>query len=339
MDAARWPGAVAVSGGGDSVALMLLLAEWAKAGRRAPPVVLVVDHGLRKGSSADARKAAAWARKAGLKTHLLSWKGAKPRAGIEAEARRARYRLMGVWCRAHGIAFLYLAHTLEDQAETFLLRLARGSGLDGLSAMRAAAPYPLPGFDGLTLVRPLLDTSRSQLRTLLTARGHPWLDDPMNEDPRFARVRFRRAAAGLAELGLLPARLTAAAKHMARARAALEEATETWLGTGCRIEAGRVLVDGRALARSPEEIGLRALAQLLGSVSGQAYRPRFERLERLFTAIRVGEFSAARTLHGCRIAMAAGRDAIFGPGTLTIVREPGRKTGRAQIARQPGHQN
>ncbi|HXL99060.1 MAG TPA: tRNA lysidine(34) synthetase TilS [Rhizomicrobium sp.] len=331
MDAPRWPGAVAVSGGGDSMALMLLLKSWAKAAKLPPPIVLVVDHGLRKGSAADARKAVAWTRTSGLKAHLLPWKGAKPHADIEAGARAARYRLMGTWCQAHDIAFLYVAHTLEDQAETFMLRLARGSGIDGLSAMGAIAPYPLPGFDGLTLVRPLLEFPRADLRAFLKRRARAWLDDPMNEDPRFARVRLRRAAGSLSELGLSPERLAGAARHLARARRALEDATGAWLSAASRSQAGHVLLDGRALAEVPEEIGLRALARVLGAVSGQAYRPRFERLERLLAAISSGEF-AARTLHGCRIGPAAKRDAIFGPGTLTIVREPGRKTERARSA-------
>jgi len=322
MARAPWPGAAAVSGGGDSLALMLLLADWAKAGDRPPPNVLIVDHGLREGSTGDARKTAQWARAAGLHPHVLSWRGKKPDADVEAVAREARYRLMGAWCEKQGVRALFVAHTLEDQAETFLLRLARGSGLDGLSAMRALAPWP--GHGDLALVRPLLDFTRGELREFLQARRQPWLDDPMNEDPRFARVKLRRAAPELAALGLSPQRLSAAARHLARARTALEAATDAWLTRSCRFEGGRAVVDGKALAELPAEIGLRALAHVLGRVSGQAYRPRFERLERLYAAIGSGEFRAARTLHGCRIGPAARRDALFGPGTLTILREPGR---------------
>ena len=324
MTGTPWPGAIAVSGGGDSLALMLLLADWTKAGHLAPPVVLIVDHGLRKGSQRDVRQAAQWARAAGLKPHVLSWKGRKPGADIEAAARQARYRLMGEWCRRNGIRALYVAHTLEDQAETFLLRLARGSGLDGLCAMAALAPYPLPGFGDLALARPLLDFSRAELRAFLKAHNQDWLDDPMNEDPRFARVKLRQAAPELAALGLSPRRLSAAARHLARARAALDAATDVWLKQCCLFEAGGAFVDGNALARIPAEIGLRGLAHVLGRVSGQTYRPRFERLERLYAAIVAGQLQAARTLHGCRIGPAARSAALFGPGTLTILRERGR---------------
>ncbi|HEY2071180.1 MAG TPA: tRNA lysidine(34) synthetase TilS [Rhizomicrobium sp.] len=318
MDAGLWPGAVAVSGGGDSLALMHLLADWAKAQKRVAPVVLIVDHRLREGSSKDAKQAARWAREAGLESHVLVWRGDKPDGDVEAAAREARYSLMGTWCRKHGLGFLYVAHTLEDQAETFLLRLARGSGLDGLSAMRS--PSPFPGFDNLKLVRPLLAMRRAELRSYLESRGQGWLEDPMNGDPRFARVKMRRAAPELAELGLTPERLAAAASHLGRARAALERDVELWLSKACRFEASRALVDGAALAEAPREIALRALAHILGRISGHAYRPRFERLERLYAAILQGG-GAARTLHGCRIGKPAKRDAIFGPGTLTIVRE------------------
>jgi tRNA(Ile)-lysidine synthase len=210
----QWPGAVAVSGGGDSLALMLMLA---RAKKKPAPIVLTVDHGLRPDSAKDAKAVLQAAKKLGLEAHLLQWKGAKPKSDIEAAAREARYRLMGEWCAKHKIGALYLAHTLEDQAETFLLRLARGSGLDGLSAMQEVAPFPLPGYGELKLVRPLLSVTRAQLRAYLKKSGLEWRDDPMNEDPRFARVRIRQSWPQLEEIGLSPTRIAAAAGHRAGA--------------------------------------------------------------------------------------------------------------------------
>jgi tRNA(Ile)-lysidine synthase len=265
---------------------------------------------------------------------VLTWTGPKPGSDIEAAARAARYGLMGAWCAARGIRALYVGHTLEDQAETFLLRLARGSGIDGLSAMRARAPYPLAGHDDLVLARPLLDFPRAELRAFLQARQQDWLEDPMNADPRFARVKLRQAWPELTALGLLPGRVAAAAGHLARARTALESMSDAWLKDHVRYETGRAIVDGAAFARVPAEIGLRALAHILGQVSGQTYRPRFERLERLYAALAAGQLRAARTLHGCRIGPAARRDARFGAGTLTILRERGR-AGRGTDLGQP----
>jgi tRNA(Ile)-lysidine synthase len=325
---APWPGAVAVSGGGDSLALMHLLRDWAKAEGVAPPVVLSVDHGLQRGSRANARRVQEWARALGLKAQILSWKGPKPQADIEAAAREARYRLMGEWCRVHGIAALYAGHTRDDLAETFLLRLARGSGLDGLAAMRSIAPYPVKGFGGLRLVRPMLGFERQALRTDLTARAQEWIEDPMNLDPRFGRVRIREAVSLLEQAGLSATRIADAAIHLGRAREALEMVTASVLVRACRAVDGRVLVEVSALKAAPREVGLRALSRVLTAVSGQAYGPRFERLERLFDSIVEGGLGGGRTLHGCRLGPARPSDAIFGSDTLVIAPEKPRSSAK-----------
>jgi tRNA(Ile)-lysidine synthase len=329
--AAPWPGAVAVSGGGDSLALMHLLNDWAKAQQQKPPVVLTVDHKLQPRSTENARRVVRWAKAAGLKAQVLTWVGAKPKADIEAEARQARYRLMGAWCKANGIAALYAGHTRDDQAETFLLRLARGSGLDGLAAMRPVAPYPVEGFADIRVVRPVMDFDRDALRAHLTARGQEWLEDPMNENLRFSRVRIRVALETLEAAGLTRSRIADAAAHLGRAREALDAVTAAVLRRACRAEGDMILVEAGALLAAPREVGLRALAQLLMGVSGQAYRPRFERLERLFDAIAKDEVGAGRTLHGCRICPAPGSMAFFGTDTLIVTPETGRtghKTGQ-----------
>lgn len=327
MDPARihWPGAIAVSGGSDSLALMHLLGHWAKALHLTPPVVLSVDHGLRENSADDARRVVRWAKVLGLPAHGLSWKGAKPKSDIEAAARAARYRLMGDWCRKHKIRTLYVGHTQDDQAETFLLRLARGSGLDGLSAMRAIAPLPLPGFEQISVARPLLAFSRNALRQFLTDAGQEWLNDPMNEDCSYARVRMRQAAQDLAALGLNATRLSQAASHLGRAREALDVARDALLAESVRFEPDRILLNSVALVSAPHEIGLRTLAEILARLSGSAYRPRFERLERLYEAICAGKLGGGRTLQGCRIAPASKRFAAFGPATLQITPEAGTK--------------
>jgi tRNA(Ile)-lysidine synthase len=297
---APWPGAVAVSGGGDSLALMHLLRDWAKRRGAAPPVVLTVDHGLQEDSSAHARDVMRWARKAGLKAHALRWKGAKPKGDVEAQARDARYRLMAQWCQAHGIDALYVGHTRDDQAETFLLRLARGSGLDGLAAMRAVSPCPADA--AVSLVRPLMDLEREALRAHLTGRGQEWIEDPMNGDPRFSRVRVREALASLGSAGLTAARIADAAAHLGRARQALDAVTEAVLRRACRVQDNAILIEADALVAAPREVGLRALARVLMTVSGQPYRPRFERLERLFDRIAQRRLGGGCTLHGCKIA-------------------------------------
>ena len=334
---AAWPGAVAVSGGSDSVALMRLLKEWARREDVAPPVVLTVDHGLQSGSRSIARHVMKAAEELELRAHVLTWRGQKPRADIEAAARDARYGLLGRWCRKNKIRGLYLAHTRDDQAETFLLRLARGSGVDGLAAMRPVAPFPLSDLAELRVVRPLLGVSRAALRTYLQGCGASWSEDPMNADPRFARVRLRAAWPALEQAGLSAARIAGAAAHLARARDALEAATTQFLDEACHFDEGRIVVDGRRLATAPAEIGLRALAHILARVSGTFYRPRFARLERLYEAIQGGHFKSARTLQGCRIGPAPRSIAAFGADSLVVTRERGRgKRSSAPDVAAPG---
>jgi tRNA(Ile)-lysidine synthase len=314
--------AIAVSGGSDSLSLMHLLARFARARRLAAPVVLTVDHGLRKTSAGDARKVAAWAKKAGLNAHVLVWRGKKPKSGIEALAREARYRLMGAWMTKRGINTLFVGHTEDDQAETFLLRLARGSGLDGLAAMRARAPWPVEGFAGLSVARPLLGLNRKVLLEYLAYLNQDWLEDPMNQDTAFDRVKLRRARAVLEEAGLSASRIAAAAAHLARARESLEMVTEAVLARAARKTEGGVLLDPKALAAAPRELGLRALASVLMAVSGQAYRPRFDSLERLFDALSGAKPRTSATLHGCHIGPAK---ADFAPFSLLVRREGPRK--------------
>ncbi len=322
---------VAVSGGGDSIALMHLLKDFARASKRPSPIVLTVDHGLRKHSARDAKQVATWARQAGLTAHVLTWRGVKPKSGVEAAARMARYKLMGDWLAKKKITTLHVGHTRDDQAETFLLRLARGSGLDGLAAMQPNSPWPREGYD-LTVSRPLLDIGRADLRAHLTAKGHAWLEDPMNQDTSFDRVKIRKAQDALAGAGLTPARIAAACAHLGRARLALEVVTEAVLARAARRLEGRkggFALDPIAVTAAPREIGLRALAALLMAVSGQPYRPRFEALERLFDRLAGGTLGRGVTLHGCHIGPAPRSRGDLRPGTLLVVPENPRKPSKS----------
>lgn len=328
-EGASWPGAVAVSGGADSLSLLFLLADWASATGKAPPVALTVDHGLQRRSKEVAEDVAARAGRHGLTAHILRWTGRKPAAGVEAAARDARYRLMGDWCRENGIRCLFVAHSMEDQAETFLLRLMRGSGADGLAAMAPVGPFPARNCESLRLVRPLLGIRRAKLRGFLSRRGETWFEDEMNADRRFARVRLREDWPALQTMGFTIERIAAAARHLARARVALDRGADEVFARATHSDGRAVLVDANAIAAAPEEIGLRVLARVLMQVSGRVYRPRFERLERLAGAIRSNRLKGGCSLHGCCIKPAPRRMACFGPRTLRIVAEAGqRRRGR-----------
>lgn len=304
---------------------MWLLRDWAKAKALPPPLVVSVDHGLRPESRTEALNVVRWAKKAGLKGYVLTADAPPPVADIEAAARRLRYRLIGAFAKAKKLKAVYVAHTSDDQAETFLLRLARGSGVDGLAGMRPLAPFPEVDFAPLLVARPLLSFERRALRLMLVALGHPWIDDPMNADARFARVRVRLAWPALEPLGLTPARLVETAGHLGRARQALETVAAAVLARACRPVEGGLAVDPEALTGAPPELALRALAGVLMAVSENPYRPRFERLTAMFAAITEGSLGGGRTLHGCRVRPAPKSCRVFGPGTLLVELEKGRR--------------
>ena len=328
MDAigAPWPATVGVSGGSDSLALVLLLREWARSRGLPPPVAVCVDHGVRPGSSREARKVAGWLSELGVEGHVLTNRRRVPSSDIEAACRALRYELVGRWAEKRKIGTVYVAHTRDDQAETLLLRLARGSGVDGLAAMRSRGAYPDPSFSRLSLARPLLGFSRQELRDYLEAEGQPWVEDPMNLDPRFARARVRKAWPQLQELGLTPPRLAEAAAHLGRAREALDIATQAVAARVFRKCRQGIALDRAALMGAPHEMALRALARVLMLVGKKPYRPRFERLTALFECIAADGIGNGRTLHGCRIAPAPRKSAVFGSNTLVIQAEKPRGT-------------
>lgn len=292
--------AVAVSGGADSLCLALLAQDWASGlGGRA--VALTVDHGLRPDSSAEAARVGAWLAGRGMEHHILRWDGAKPAADIQAEARKARYRLLEDWCAARGVLHLLLAHHQDDQAETLLLRLARGSGVDGLAAMAAVAET-----FSLRQLRPLLAVPRARLAATLAARGQDWVEDPSNRNPAFSRARLRALMPALAAEGMGAERLAATARRMARARAALEDdvaaAAARWVAPH---PAGHAVVDPTVFRLVAEEVGLRLLVRLVQAVGGGAYPPREDRVVALYGRLR-GGLEGGATLGGCRLAPVLG---------------------------------
>jgi len=310
--------AVACSGGSDSMALALLAAEWCGA-RGIMVTALVVDHRLRRESSVEARQVAAWLRERRIATRILPWTGRKPKANRQAAARDARYRLLQGWCRANDVRHLLLAHHMEDQAETVLLRAIRGSGVEGMSAMVPRRDLA----DGVQLLRPLLDIGRDRLRAALRVRGQAWIEDPSNRDPSYARVRVRQALAGLGGGDELIRHLARTASNMARAGAALVSVTDTLLAACAALQsAGYAWLLPEPFFAAPEEIRLRALARLLGQVGGETLPPRLDSLQRLATALAQPGFAGA-SLHRCRLVPLQGRilvcrEARFLPPPLRV---------------------
>ncbi len=306
--------AVAVSGGPDSLALCLLADRWARA-RHGTVCGLTVDHRLRPESAAEAAQVRRWLTARGIAHRTLCWPGARPVTGLQEQARAARLALLTGWCRRAGVLHLLLGHQREDQAETALQRFVRGSGIDGLAAMAPVRLALEPAGGGVRLLRPLLPASRDALIATLARWDQPWIDDPTNRDTRHARPRLAAALARLGAEGLSAERLAKAAARAAGDRSALDELCTDLLATCARPSpAGFVILDLSVLRRAPSALAVRALGCVVTTVSGSAYPPRTDRLERL--AVRLlGDDAKASTLGGCRVVPQ--RD-----GRVVVCREP-----------------
>ncbi|MDI4664897.1 tRNA lysidine(34) synthetase TilS [Xanthobacter autotrophicus] len=300
---------IAVSGGPDSTALLHLARRW-RAERETGPdlVAATVDHGLRADAAREAADVAVLAARLGVPHRILVWQGAKPAHGIQEAAREARYGLLAAAAHEAGATAIALAHTRDDQAETVLFRLARGSGLSGLAGMRGDAVR-----HGLVLLRPFLEVPKAQLVATLEAAGLAFACDPANLDPRFARPRLRAMAQALAGEGLDARRLATLARRAARADQALEAATDAAEATLHRSAPegaeGTSVLDAAAFATLPDEIGLRLLARAIGRAATEG-PVELAKLEALFDALKeaMGAPSALfrRTLAGAQVSLRRG---------------------------------
>jgi tRNA(Ile)-lysidine synthase len=318
--------ALAVSGGADSVALLHLIARWrAEAVAKPDVTVLTVDHGLRPESFEEAAMVARMAKSLGLRHEILTWTpDTRQASALQERAREARYDLMASHCHAHDIPALVTAHHLDDQAETFLMRLKRGSGLDGLAAIPEESVW-----SGIVVLRPLLDMPKARLAATLTEAGLHWASDPSNSDSRFERARVRASHDALAQLGLTPEALARSARRLQRARAALDESAQRFLDEhGAVSEAGYSLIAHDALIAAPVEIALRALARVVTAVGGRVKPLRLSKLEALLASLAENP-KTTHTLAGCRLQPIGERLGIFretrGTGLPSLRLDPGQR--------------
>lgn len=296
------PLALAVSGGSDSLAMLHLMAEAAGPAGRALQVV-TVDHGLRPEAAEEAAVVAGICAGLGLPHRVLVWDhGGHIEGNLMQAARRARYRLMADWAVAAGIGDIALAHTTDDQAETFLMGLAREAGLDGLTGMSGSFAEGVVRFH-----RPFLRQTRADLRGYLARRGVTWIDDPSNDNDRFTRVRARRALGALKPLGITVDRLAAVIDHLAMAQGVV---------TGAVAQAGRDLVteragglmfDACALWACDPEVARRLLVAMVRWIGGADHPPRAAKIAALTAGLRAGREA---TLGGCRFRQKAGRVSV-----------------------------
>jgi tRNA(Ile)-lysidine synthase len=290
---------VAVSGGGDSLALLhMCYAEGLNI--RA----VSVDHGLRKEARSEAEYVAGFCANHRIPHDILTWEPGHARGNIQAAARDARYQLIAKWAQSAGLDYVALGHTQDDVAETFLMRLARKAGLDGLAAMQERFERY-----GMIWHRPLLHISRAELRDYLRVQNITWIEDPSNDDARYTRVRARQMLADFAQSGLPAPALASSAQALRRARSALWHYIKIEAQNRITQEHGDLLMQlGTDL---PGEVEWHLFALALAWTGGQDYPPRTSAYEQMRQRL---EHAKKHTLAGCLITQSG--------QSIRISREP-----------------
>ena len=287
--------AVAVSGGADSMALTLLLHNWAML-NKVDMVALTVDHNLRKESAKEALKVNKWLLKYGIKHNILTYTGVVPKSNIEAIARKYRYDLLFNYLKENNIKYLMIAHNQDEQKETFFLNLSRGSGIYGLCAMPNISER-----NGIFLVRPLLNFTKADLKNYLKSIHQKWVEDPSNKDTKYKRVRIRNLNKLTQKLELTNERLINTMKNLERVKEALDFFEDKCYAESVISYDEKVKIDRQKLLSYPEEIALKTLSNIIKNFSGAEYPPRFESIELLFGKIKNSTLNAGITLAKCKI--------------------------------------
>jgi tRNA(Ile)-lysidine synthase len=279
---------LAVSGGPDSTALMMLAARWRGRAQTPRLVAVTVDHGLRKESGREAKAVEKLAHKLGIEHRTLQWTGRKPKTGLQEAARLARYRLLSQVARDLDARYVLTAHTLDDQAETILFRMARGSGISGLAGMYSSWGMPVEEGIGIQLVRPLLEIPKSRLIATLKAAKIPYANDPSNRDPRFTRSRLRELMPMLAREGLTASRFALLASRVQRVE---ETLLDVLAHANAKVVAAGKSTDDNpvtqlhtdAFSDLPREIAIRVLGWTIAKAGGG--RPELGKLEAFYDAM------------------------------------------------------
>jgi len=290
--------ALAVSGGSDSTALMVLASEM---GQRDKLTVLSVNHGLRDDAHKEIASVCKLAEKFELNVAGLNWQHEGVESRLQEKARVARYDLMTNWCLENDVGILVTGHTLDDQAETVLMRLARGSGVDGLAAMAEKTEW-----NGVEIVRPLLGVSRASLRAFLQSKDIGWIDDPSNENEKFERIRVRNIITDLEAIGISRQDLARSARRLGRAKLALDRLADDFLERYVEVfDTGYCQISSAGLNAASPETAVRVIARLLEWAGGGDIAVRMAKIEPLVEKLVAGQRGKHDrfTLGGAHIVM------------------------------------
>lgn len=289
--------AVAVSGGADSLALSVLLSDWCKE-KEIKLHALTVDHGLRPESASEAKYVAKILKPFGVKHKTLLWDGVKPDTKIQEAARDARYALMSNYCHKNKIRFLFLGHHGQDQIETIIFRMAKGTGLDGLAGMRPTTILE----NGLRLVRPLLSLSHQDLCDTLKSRNIDWVEDPSNQNDKYARVRIRNIISVLEKEGLTPNRISTLSDRITQSIELIDYLIDKEYNSLILYnDTKRIEINYSSFLGLPFDGKTRTIKKVIASfMPHKKYPARLEDIERL--AIKIDDKFKGSTLGGCKFS-------------------------------------
>lgn len=289
---------LAVSGGPDSMALAVLAKAWAEQNGFPPPMAFIVDHALRTGSAEEAATVKTRLQNLGIDTKILHWEHEPIFSRLHQQARQARYRLLLDACRHHGVLCLLFGHQREDQAETILMRFAKGSGVDGLVGIPAEAHM-----DDVRILRPLLSISKTRLVATCVEAKVDYVTDPSNNLEKFARGRLRRVMPLLRDEGLTIDRIIDFGARAAETRDVLDFYTTEFLKQFThQDDYGVITIDKKELSKIPRAIALRSLSLALQNIYTEEYPPTRAALSLLLDAVRSEEEMPPYTLNGCLVS-------------------------------------
>lgn len=283
---------VSVSGGSDSLSLCFLLKKWLSQ-VNIKLIAVIIDHKLRAESSKEADKVNILLRSYGFESHVIAWEGEKPSSNLQEKARLARYKLLTDYCHKNNISHIFTGHQLNDQAENFIIRADHGSGVYGLSGISKSTE-----FNGIKIIRPLLNFSKEELQDFLKSKNIEWVEDPSNHNEDFARVRARNFLKKHPEW---TPKLVSLSKNLSRARDAIEYMVNKYIADIVTFGLENVVIELRDFNQLPQEIRFRMISKILQFISKKDKPARGERIENLLSKLELGKEFKASTLSGCLI--------------------------------------
>lgn len=287
--------AVATSGGSDSICLLFLAHDWCKA-NNIKLVAVIIDHKLRKNSTVEAKYVQDYIKEQGIDAVTLSWDSIKPASNLQNHARIARYEILTKYCNDNEIKYLLVAHNLQDQAETILLNIFRGTGVDGLCGMKLKTIK-----NGISIVRPLLKISKMEIYTYLEQNLLKWVEDPSNNDEKYTRIKIRNFLKSFSEKDMLIKRLFSLSENATRVKSHLMVAVNEAFSISVeRNRLGYAILDIDVYVKQSEEIALRILKKLFQSYKNSVEPVRFSSIKRIHMKI-LSKTKVSCTLAGLKI--------------------------------------